>query len=243
MKKLYICILVLFALISWQKNNQEVYAFDGNAMEYFNLGLKSTMANEKINYFTTALDLNPRLAPAYEKRGLHYYFQEKYDKVIEDFTDYIRLVPDKADAYRMLGMAYLKIGTYEKAIVNFDKAVDLAPDMSAALSYRAEAFRLNGQLSEALEDAQQAIALGSDLQILSDVYRTRGKVYQELGQDMSANASFKKAAEIDPRYFFYRYISGYADLEDVGKAGLFGMIGMVFVFIFGFKLKPPRKDE
>ncbi len=243
MKKIYICILVLFALMSWQKNNQEVYAFDGNAMEYFNLGLKSSMANERINYFTTALDLNPRLAPAYEKRGLHYYFQGKYDKVIEDFTNYIRLVPDKADAYRMLGLGYLKIGTYEKAIVNFDKAVNLAPDMSAAFSYRAEAFRLNGQLSEALEDAEKAIVLESDLQILSDVYRTRGKVYQELGQDLSANANFKKAAEIDPRYVFYRYISGYADLEDISKAGLFGMIGLAFVFIFGFKLKPPRKDE
>jgi tetratricopeptide (TPR) repeat protein len=243
MKKLYICILVLFALMSWQKHTPEVYALDGDAMEYFNLGLKSTMANEKINYFTTALDLNPRLAPAYEKRGLHYYFQEKYDKVIEDFTNYIRLVPDKADAYRMLGMAYLKIGTHEEAIVNFDKAINLGPDMGAAYSYRAEAFRKNGQLSEALDDAQKAIALGSDLQILSDVYRTRGKVYQELGQDISANASFQKAAEIDPRYVFYRYISGYADLEDVGKAGLFGMIGMAFVFIFGFKLKPPRRDE
>lgn len=243
MKKLYICILVLFALMSWQKHTPEVYALDGDAMEYFNLGLKSTMANEKINYFTTALDLNPRLAPAYEKRGLHYYFQEKYEKVIEDFTNYIRLVPDKADAYRMLGMAYLKIGTHEEAIVNFDKAINLGPDMGAAYSYRAEAFRKNGQLSEALDDAQKAIALGSDLQILSDVYRTRGKVYQELGQDMSANANFKKAAEIDPRYVFYRYISGYADLEDVGKAGLFGMIGMAFVFIFGFKLKPPRRDE
>lgn len=243
MKKLYICILVLFALMSWQKHTPEVYALDGDAMEYFNLGLKSTMANEKINYFTTALDLNPRLAPAYEKRGLHYYFQEKYEKVIEDFTNYIRLVPDKADAYRMLGMAYLKIGTHEEAIVNFDKAINLGPDMGAAYSYRAEAFRKNGQLSEALDDAQKAIALGSDLQILSDVYRTRGKVYQELGQDMSANANFKKAVEIDPRYVFYRYISGYADLEDVGKAGLFGMIGIAFVFIFGFKLKPPRRDE
>ncbi|MGB6010818.1 MAG: tetratricopeptide repeat protein [Desulfobacterales bacterium] len=243
MKKIYIYIVVFFALMSWQRHNQGVYAFDGNAMEYFNLGLKSSMANERINYFTTALDLNPGLAPAYEKRGLHYYFQGKYDKVIEDFTNYIRLVPDKADAYRMLGMAYLKIGTYEKAIANFDKAVNLAPDMSAAFSYRAEAFRLKGQLSEALDDAEKAIAMESDLQILSDVYRTRGKVYQELGQDTSANANFKKAAEIDPRYVFYRYISGYADLEDIGKAGLFGMIGMAFVFIFGFKLKPPRKDE
>ncbi|HUV78556.1 MAG TPA: tetratricopeptide repeat protein [Desulfobacterales bacterium] len=243
MKKLTIYILVLFALISWQKHTPEVYAFEGNAMEYFNLGLKSSMANVKINYFTTALDLNPRLADAYEKRGLYYYFQEKYDKVIEDFTNYIRLVPDKADAYRMLGMAYLKIGTYEEAIANFGKAINLEPDMSAALSYRAETFRLSGQLSEALEDSEKAIALEGNLQILSDVYRTRGKVYQELGQDKSANANFKKAVEIDPRYVFYRYLSGYADLEDVSKAGLFGMIGVAFVFIFGFKLKPPRKDE
>jgi len=243
MKKLTVYILVLFALISWQKHTPEVYAFEGNAMEYFNLGLKSSMANEKINYFTTALDLNPRLADAYEKRGLYYYFQEKYDKVIEDFTNYIRLVPDKADAYRMLGMAYLKIGTYEEAIANFGKAINLEPDMSEALSYRAETFRLSGQLSEALEDSEKAIALEGNLQILSDVYRTRGKVYQELGQDKSANANFKKAVEIDPRYVFYRYLSGYADLEDVSKAGLFGMIGVAFVFIFGFRLKPPRKDE
>ena len=243
MKKLTVCILVLFALMSWQKYTPKVYAFDHSAMEYFNLGLKTSMANEKINYFTTALSLNPRLAPAYEKRGLHYYFQGKYDKVIEDFTNYIRLVPDKADAYRMLGMAYLKSGAYEKAIVNFDKAISLSPDMSEAFSYRAEAFRLNGQLSEALDDAEKAIALGSDFRILSDVYRTRGKVFEELGQDISANANFKKAAEIDPRYFFYRYISGYADLEHTSKAGLFGMIGMAFVFIFGFKLKPPRKDD
>lgn len=243
MKKLTICILVAFAIVFWQKHTPEVYAFDGNAMEYFNLGVKSTMANQKINYFTTALSLNPRLAPAYEQRGLHYYFQGKYDKVIEDFTSYIRLIPDEAYAYRMLGMAYLKIGANEKAIVNFDKAISLTPEMSAAYSYRAEAFRKNGQLTEALDDAQKAIALESNLQILSDVYRTRGKVYQELGQDISANDNFKKAAEIDPRYIFYRYISGYADLEDISKAGLFGMIGMAFVFIFGLKLKPPRKDE
>lgn len=243
MKKTTICILVAFALVFWQKHTPEVFAFDGNAMEYFNLGLKSSMTNKKINYFTTALSLNPRFAPAYEKRGLHYYFQGKYDKVIEDFSNYIKLVPDEAYAYRMLGMAYLKIGAYEKAIVNFDKAISLAPDMGEAYSYRAEAFRRNGQLTEALDDAQKAIALESDLQILSDVYRTRGKVYQELGQDIPANDNFKKAAEIDPRYVFYRYMSGYADLEDISKAGLFGMIGMAFVFIFGFRLKPPRKDE
>ncbi|MGD9333489.1 MAG: tetratricopeptide repeat protein [Desulfobacterales bacterium] len=243
MKKLYIVILALLVTAWWQNHDKEVYAFDTSAAEYFNLGLKSSMSYKKINYFSKALELNPTLAPAYEKRGLHYYFQEKYDKVIEDFTQYIRLVPNKADAYRMLGMAYLKIGNYEKAIINFDKAINFAPEMSSAFGYRAEAFRLNFQMNEAIEDANRAIALENDLQILSDIYRTRAKAYQELGEELSATADFKKAADIDPRYVLYRYLSGYADLQDIRKAGLLYMIGMAFVFVFGLKLKPPRKDE
>ena len=243
MKKLYFFILVLLVTASWQKLDNKVYAFDINATEYFNLGLESSMVYKKIYYFSKALELNPRLAVAYEKRGLHYYFQEKYDKVIEDFTHYIRLVPNKADAYRMLGMAYLKIGNYEKAIANFDKAINLAPEMSAAFGYRAEALRMNYKLNEAIEDANRAIALGSDPQVLSDIYRTRAKAYQELGEEISANADFKSAEDIDPRYVLYRYLSGYIELQDIRKAGLVYMIGMAFVFIFGLKLKPPRKDE
>jgi len=243
MKKIYMSILILLVTIAWPKHVQNVYAFDASAIDYFDMGLKTSMANQKINYFTTALKLNPRFAPAYEKRGLHYYFQEKYDKVIDDFTHYIRLVPDKADAYRMLAMGYLKTGNNEKAILNFDRALNLQPEMKAVFSYRAEAYRLNGQLDEAIEDATRAIAMESNLNVLSDVYRTRAKVYLELDQEALANADLKRAEEIDPRYFFYRYISGYADLEDMRKAGLIGMIGMAFIFIFSLKLKPPKKDE
>ena len=65
----------------------------------------------------------------------------------------------------------------------------------------------------------------------------------ELDREVLANADLKRAAEIDPRYFFYRYVSGYADLEDMRRAGLIGMIGMAFVFIFSLKLKPPKKDD
>lgn len=243
MKKIYISILIILALSSWTQLDQNAYAFGKNATEYFNLGLESSLAYKKIDYFTKALELDPRFAEAYEKRGIYLYFQGKYDRVIEDFTEYIRLVPDKADAFRMLGMSYLKTGNYQKAIVNFDRAIHLAPEMSSAHAYRAEAFLLNGQINEAVQDANTAINTGSDMRILADVYRTRGKAYQELGEETRANTDFKKAAEIDPRYFFYRYVSGYADLEDIRRAGLMGMIGLAFVFIFGFKLKAPHKDE
>ena len=94
MKKIYISILILLVTVVWPKHVQNVYAFDGSAIEYFDLGLKTSLANKKINYFSTALELNPRFAPAYAKRGLHYYFQGKYNEVIKDFTHYIHLVPD-----------------------------------------------------------------------------------------------------------------------------------------------------
>lgn len=243
MKKIYISLLILLVTTAWPKQGTKVYAFDKNALEYFDLGMKTSMAYKKTNYFTKAIELNPRLALAYEKRGLNYYFQGKYNEVIEDFTNYIRMVPNKADAYRMLGMAYLKINNHENAIVNFDKAIDLEPEIKGVLGYRAEAFRMMGQLNEAIEDSSRALTIESDLQILSDVYRTRAKAYLESSEDVLAGADFKKAAEIDPRYIFYRYVSGYADLEDLRRAGLIGMIGLAFVFIFGLKLTPPKKDE
>ena len=243
MKKIYISMIVLLMTISWPKQTPRVYAFEGSATEYFNMGMQTSLAYKKIHYFTKALELNPRFAPAYEERGLNYYFQEKYDKVVQDFTHYIHLVPNKADAFRMLGMGYLKIGNYPKAIVNFDKALELKSESGDVLSYRAEAFRLNGQLKKAITDAGRAISLESDERILADAYRTRGKAYQALGQEKSATADFNKAMDIDPRYILYRYISGYANLEDMRKAGLIGMIGMAFIYIFGLKLKPPKKDE
>jgi tetratricopeptide (TPR) repeat protein len=243
MKKIYIIILLILVMVAWPKHVQNVYAFDRNALEYFDMGLKTSMAYKKTNYFTRAIELNPRLAPAYEERGLNYYFQEKYHEVIEDFTNYIRLVPNKANAYKMLGMAYLKINNYEKAIVNFDRAIELEPKIKGVFGYRAEAFRMMGQLNEAIDDSNRALTMESNLRILADIYRTRAKTYLELGQEELANADFKRAAETDPRYFFYRYMSGYADLEDMRRAGLIGIIGIAFVFIFGLKLKPPEKDE
>lgn len=243
MKKLYMSIMILLMTVMWSKHVPKVNAFDGNALEYFDLGLKTSLAYKKTNYFTKAIELNPRLAPAYEKRGLNYYFQGKYHEVIEDFTNYIRLVPNKADAYRMLGIAYLKINNHERAIVNFDRALDLEPEMKGVLGYRAEALRMNGQLDESIDDSNRALGMEADHRMLADVYRTRAKAYLELGHETLASADFKRAAEIDPRYYFYRYISGYADLEDMRRAGLFGMIGMAFVFIFGLKLKPPKKRK
>lgn len=266
MKRNYIfTVFILFYLIvcffhfRWEKyfNENFAAAYDpyevlaseipthiDNAMDYFDYGLKSTMTSEKIEYFTKALELDPKLAAAYERRGMLYYFQEKYDKVIQDFNSYIELAPAKGEAYRMLGMGYLKSGMYRPAINNFTRAIEIKPEYVLAHAYRAEAYRLSGKYDEAIIDATRAIKLRGDLRAISDAYRTRAKVYQKIGKNELVNADIDAAWQIDPRVpIWWRELVMYASPEDLRRVAPIVIIVIAFVLIFGIQLKPPEKDE
>ena len=153
------------------------------AMEYFNLGISSSITSKKIKYFTEALKLNPGLEAAFEKRGLLFYFQEKYDKVIQDFERYVKLAPTKPDGYLMLGAGYLKNEIYKPAIFNFTRALEINPHLAGAYSNRAEAYRLNGNYEKAISDSTMAINILGDPRTMSDAHRTRAKAYLAIGKN------------------------------------------------------------
>ena len=56
-KILYFLILLIVSALP---------VYGENAMDYFYLGLKSTITHTKIKYFSKALELDPMLAKAYE---------------------------------------------------------------------------------------------------------------------------------------------------------------------------------
>ena len=87
MKRLLVCLLSFFWLAALSAHAED-------ATEYFTRAMQSSTANKKIEYLSKALELDANLAAAYEKRGILYYYQEKYDKVIQDFEHYTKLVPD-----------------------------------------------------------------------------------------------------------------------------------------------------
>ena len=213
-------------------------------MDYFNLGVEGSITRKKIQYFTKALELNPSLAAAYEERGLLYYFQEKYDRVIQDYNAYLDLAPEKAEAYRMLGMGYLKSEIYDPAIFNFSRAIDMEPKHLTAYAYRAEAYRLLGKDEEAFQDATFAINLRGDLRAKSDAYRTRAKLYWKRERNELAAADVKSSWQIDPRVpRWWRHFLNYASPEELSKAAPFFLIAIAFVLVFGLKFKPPKKDD
>jgi tetratricopeptide (TPR) repeat protein len=216
-KRIVVATLVYFSLTA-------TAAWAQDAVELYNRGLRSSLAYKRIAYFTKALELSPNLADAYEKRAIHYYFQEKLDKAIEDYTRVIELKPDSVNAYLFRGLACLKKGhsegliaeinrlalryiglgepedskALERAIDDFSCVIELDPRQAAAYSYRAEAYRLIGMIDEAIRDSTTAIQLRGDQKSTAHAYATRAEIYQRLGQNELYKADFRKSVELDP---------------------------------------------
>lgn len=237
MQKKVICYLIFFLLPVFS-----VYA--ENATDYLNRGLKSTSTRTKIKYFSKALEMAPNLAEAYEKRGVLYFYQGKFENVIQDFKTYIKLSPPKAEAYRMLGMGYLNSGDCPSAIVNFTRAIEIDPKQASIYANRAEAHFLSGNYDQTISDSTRAIALGGDPRNIAEAYRTRAKAFRKTGKNALAAEDIRSSWQIDPRYaYYFRALYGYASPEGMRKAGLFGVITIAFLLLFKFKLKPPEKDD
>ncbi|UCG13061.1 MAG: tetratricopeptide repeat protein [Deltaproteobacteria bacterium] len=234
-KRITTCILTLLLLAASP-------VFGQNAMDYFNLGQNGSVTRKKIAYFTKALELDPGFAPAYEKRGLLHYFQGNYNEMIQDYETYLELAAAKPEAYRMLGIGYLKLGFYEPAVHNFGRAIEMEPKRGTAYAYRAEAYRLRGKDGEALADANRAIKLRGDLRAKADAYKTRAKLYWKVGRNQLAAADLKASYRIDPRVpRWWRYFLNYASPEELRSAAPFFIVVILFVVIFGLRLKPPQK--
>jgi tetratricopeptide (TPR) repeat protein len=246
MKKLLTLIIILVCCIAGP-------AWGYDATYFYNLGLDSTMSNTKINYFTRAIELNPELSAAYEERGMLYYFQEHYTKMIRDFLKVIKLSPDNANGYTMLGVAYFKKNDYDSAVSNLTRAIELKPKLAEAYGYRAEAYRLKGMLVPAVQDATRAIEIGGNKRTIGKTYSTRAKAYRELGDVERAEADLKKAINMDPVYDIYRSFTTTEFLADsagrsgsikgIGRMGAAMIAAIFLVLIFKLTLPAPKKKK
>ncbi|MGD8372584.1 MAG: tetratricopeptide repeat protein, partial [Syntrophobacterales bacterium] len=236
-----------------------------DAMDFYDRGLKSSLANKRIEYFSKAIELNPNLAKAYEKRAIHYYYQRKYDKAINDYSKLIELEPLEADAHRMRGMTYLRkqkggwikaeidsLRSYfskqglprsgellEKAIEDFSQAIELDPKLASAYSYRAETYRLMGMTKEALRDSKVAINLGGDSLSIASAHATRAKIYGQRGQRELSEAEFNRAMELNPRFYVFGFfVLRYSDnMPSLDAVQRVGLLGIIAVaFVLIFRV-------
>jgi len=231
----------LFAVLTYMVLTTVAWGHD--AVYFYNQGLESSLANRRIDYFSKALQLNPKLVEAYERRGFHYYYQRRFNEAIYDYSKVVELKPNEPEGYRMRGQAYLRKGNLDSAIYSLSRAIELNPKIASAYGSRAEAYRLKGMAEEAVQDATTAIHLRENERTTAKAYATRAKAYQQMGQTKLSDADFNRSFELDPRYAVIRYLASTASLESVRHMGLFGLIALLFVGIFQLSLHAPRKGS
>ena len=170
------------------------------AEDFYNEGVmrrRSGDTDGAIEYYTKAIELDPKFAYAYYNRGIARYAKNDAAGAIQDYSKAIELRPELSEAYGNRGNVYSDSGNYIAAMADFDKAIKLKP--TNPLTYNSRGFSLQeqGRLDQAIADYDIAIKLDAKFVV---ALHNRGHA-RDLKRDFDlAIADYTAALVIDPSY-------------------------------------------
>ena len=183
----------ILGYIQNQHKHQSAYAEFFIGYTYFEKGQRE----EAILHYDQTIALNPRLANAYNNRGVAKKELGRHVEAIADFDEAIRIKPDLAEAYNNRGNAKLDLALHEEAIADYDEAIRIKQDYAEAYSGRGLAKARLGRYEEAIADFDEAIRIRPDY---AEAYNNRGNSKIELTRHVEAIKDFDEAIRIRPDY-------------------------------------------
>jgi tetratricopeptide (TPR) repeat protein len=147
--------------------------------------------------YDQAIELSPKDANAYVRRGEAYLGKGDHNRAIADFEEAIRLYPKNAKAYNDRGFVYWRQHDLDRAITDYDQAITLNPKSEAFYSNRGAAYNDKGDYDLAIADLDQAIQLNPNF---ANGYSHRGYAYGGKGEYARAMADLNKALALNPKY-------------------------------------------
>ena len=112
-----------------------------------------------IENFTRAIDLNPKRAGAYTRRGINYVRKGNLDAAFLDYNRAIGLDQRSAFAYQSRGYAHLLKGELAQSVADLDRAIALDPKSPDAYTTRGLAYHRKGDRDRAAQDFKKVIDL------------------------------------------------------------------------------------
>lgn len=201
------------------------FALNNKGYVLFNLG----EIKQALSYFDMAIKVQENFAMAWNNKAIIYINLGRLDEALECCNKAIEYYPDLAIAWVNKGFILNMMGRLEDALIHFDMAEKLEPNNPAILAGKASILIDVGKLFEALEYANRAVELlpnsisynarglvkfkmGKIIDAIEDfemaiklqpilpiIFFNRGLAYLEIGDSETANESFRKALELDPR--------------------------------------------
>ena len=107
----------------------------------------------------TILKFDEKNAAAYNRLGILYAKEQKYDEAIECFEIAQSLDTTNASSLHNAGLIYLETGAYEKAAMAFEQAIKLEGDLPARFIALAKADEKLGKRKDAIEALESAYAI------------------------------------------------------------------------------------
>ncbi|MFA5779774.1 MAG: tetratricopeptide repeat protein [Elusimicrobiota bacterium] len=175
------------------------------AYQWFSKGYEADtlkLYDKAIEYYTKAIEINPKFEDAYVNRGVAYGNKGLYDEAIEDCTKAIQMNPKDAGAYVNRGIVYNNKGLYDEAIEDCIKAIQINPKLAEAYFGRGVAYVKKRLYDEAIEYITKAIQMNPKLSELYHpyAYSYRGIAYNKKGLPDEAIEDYTKAIQINPKY-------------------------------------------
>ncbi|NQT26349.1 tetratricopeptide repeat protein [candidate division KSB1 bacterium] len=188
--------IVKFATPGCKASESEVKTLISSifATEWYYQGYYSTDLNQKIEYLTKSIKLDPTFAFAFLHRGHAYYLASRFEDAINDYSKAIELDPEEDMGYINRGIVYSKLTRYDDAIHNYGLAIAL--DSTNAMVYynRARAYYVLNAYQDAINDYTKAIELDpSDI----SAYKNRGSSFYIIESYEEAVDDFNHAIQLD----------------------------------------------
>jgi len=120
-------------------------------------------SDEVIEICNKTIELNPKLAEAFNNRGIAYKAKGELDKAIADYNQAIELNPKDAEAFNNRGIAYKAKGELDKAIADYNQAIELNPKDAEAMANLGRAYQTKKDKEKAKYWYEQALKYKAQL--------------------------------------------------------------------------------
>ncbi len=165
------------------------------AQEWFERAFNATDQDEKVRFYSNAINLNPDDAEAFYNRGKARKAKGDVGGALQDYDEALRLKPSDTDALVNRGNARKIKGDLDGALQDYDEAIRLNPDDSEAFYNRGNARKAKGDLGGALQDYDEALRLKPDN---SDALVNQGNARKAKGDLNRALQDYDKAIRLKP---------------------------------------------
>lgn len=130
------------------------------------------------------LKMDEKNAAAYNRLGILYAKEQKYDEAIECF-EIAQSLDDNPSSLHNAGLIYLETGAYEKAAIAFEQALKAEGDLPARHIALAKAYEKLGRRKDAIDALEAAYELDHSTSTLRQILA----IHEEAGDTEAAEAT------------------------------------------------------